>query len=132
MFKNKKVVVTGGSGFIGTHFINELLDRGAKVKTSIHKNSLKIQDERIEVVENIDLEKLDEHLEIMKRDKLVPHYVDWFYLYIVTDNLDYLDLAYKRLHELSKRVDSDLKEKLFNYPLSIRIMKEWENKLQQS
>ena len=47
MFKNKKVVVTGGSGFIGTHFINELLDRGAKVKTSIHKRTLKVSDERI-------------------------------------------------------------------------------------
>ena len=36
MFKDKKVVVTGGSGFLGTHFICELLSRGAKVKTSIH------------------------------------------------------------------------------------------------
>ena len=29
LYKNKKVVVTGGSGFVGTHFIQELLDRGA-------------------------------------------------------------------------------------------------------
>ena len=28
MFKNKRVVVTGGSGFIGTHYIEELLSRG--------------------------------------------------------------------------------------------------------
>jgi GDP-L-fucose synthase len=73
MFKNKKVVVTGGSGFIGTHFINELLDRGAKVKTSIHKNSLKIQDERIEVVENIDLEKLDDAIKLIDGADYVIH-----------------------------------------------------------
>jgi GDP-L-fucose synthase len=73
MFKNKKVVVSGGSGFIGTHFINELLDRGAKVKTSIHKNSLKIQDERIEVVENIDLEKLDDAIKLIDGADYVIH-----------------------------------------------------------
>ena len=43
LYKNKKVVVTGGSGFVGTHFIQELLDRGADVRTSIHKTPLKIQ-----------------------------------------------------------------------------------------
>ena len=73
MFKNKKVVVTGGSGFIGTHFINELLDRGAKVKTSIHKNSLKVQDERIEVVENIDLEKFDDAIKLIDGADYVIH-----------------------------------------------------------
>ena len=52
LYKNKKVVVTGGSGFVGTHFIQELLDRGANVRTSIHKTPLKIQDDRIEVLLN--------------------------------------------------------------------------------
>ena len=47
LYKNKKIVVTGGSGFVGTHFIQELLDRGANVRTSIHKTPLKIQDDRI-------------------------------------------------------------------------------------
>ena len=28
-FKNKKVVVTGGSGFIGTHYLIELVNQGA-------------------------------------------------------------------------------------------------------
>ena len=32
-YKDKKVVVTGGSGFVGTNFVLELLDRGAKVTT---------------------------------------------------------------------------------------------------
>ena len=41
IYKNKKVVVTGGSGFVGTHFIQELLERGANIRTSIHNNPLK-------------------------------------------------------------------------------------------
>ena len=53
LYKNKKVVVTGGSGFVGTHFIQELLDRGANVRTSIHKTPLKIQDDRIEVLKTL-------------------------------------------------------------------------------
>ena len=73
MFKNKKVVVTGGSGFIGTHFINELLDRGAKVKTSIHNRPLIVQDERIEVVENIDLGKLDDAIKLIDGADYVIH-----------------------------------------------------------
>ena len=73
MFKNKKVVVTGGSGFIGTHFINELLDRGAKVKTSIHNRPLIVHDERIEVVENIDLGKLDDAIKLIDGADYVIH-----------------------------------------------------------
>ena len=35
-YKDKKVVVTGGSGFVGSHYLLELLDRGAIVKTHTH------------------------------------------------------------------------------------------------
>ena len=73
MFKDKNVVVTGGSGFLGTHFMSELLSRGAKVKTSIHKNSLQIKDERIEVVENIDLTKLDDAMKLIDGADYVIH-----------------------------------------------------------
>src|SRR5210317_355477 len=66
LYKNKKVVVTGGSGFVGTHFIQELLDRGANVRTSIHKSPLKIQDNRNEVLENIDLTKLDDAMKLVE------------------------------------------------------------------
>jgi GDP-L-fucose synthase len=52
-FKGKKVVVTGGSGFIGTHFLEELLERGAIVKTHTHKSLLQIFDERIEILHDI-------------------------------------------------------------------------------
>ena len=56
-FKDKKVVVTGGSGFVGSHYLLELLDKGAIVRTHTHQRPLQISDDRIEVLENIDLEK---------------------------------------------------------------------------
>ena len=58
-YKDKKVVVTGGSGFVGTHYISELLDRGAIVKTHTHNKPLQIQDDRLEVLENVNLKSLD-------------------------------------------------------------------------
>ena len=73
LYKNKKVVVTGGSGFVGTHFIQELLERGANVRTSIRKNPLKIQDDRIEVLENIDLTKLDDAMKLINGADIVVH-----------------------------------------------------------
>jgi nucleoside-diphosphate-sugar epimerase len=52
-YKGKKVVVTGGSGFVGTHYLMELLERGATVKTHTHERPLQIQDDRLEVLEGI-------------------------------------------------------------------------------
>jgi len=73
IYKNKKVVVTGGSGFVGTHFIQELLERGANIRTSIHNNPLKIQDDRIEVLENIDLTKFDDAMKLIDGADIVIH-----------------------------------------------------------
>ena len=73
IYKDKKVVVTGGSGFVGTHFIQELLERGANVRTSIHKTPLKIQDDRIEVLENIDLTKFDDAMKLIDGADIVIH-----------------------------------------------------------
>ena len=72
-FKDKKVVVTGGSGFIGTHYISELLKRGAKVKTHTHEKSLQIQDNRIEIIENIDLTNLDDCFKLVAGADYVIH-----------------------------------------------------------
>ena len=58
-YKDKKVVVTGGSGFVGTHYIQELLSRGAIVKTHTHNKPLQIQDDRLEVLENVNLKSLE-------------------------------------------------------------------------
>ena len=40
IFKNKKILVTGGAGFIGSHLTNRLVDLGAKVSVIVKYNSI--------------------------------------------------------------------------------------------
>jgi GDP-L-fucose synthase len=49
-FKDKKVLVTGGTGFVGLHFVEELLRQGARVRVPVHQRALILRDERIETV----------------------------------------------------------------------------------
>ena len=72
-FKDKKVVVTGGSGFVGTHYLEELLSRGANVVTHTNERPLQIQDDRIEVLENINLEKIDDAKKLIDGADYVIH-----------------------------------------------------------
>lgn len=72
-YKGKKIVVTGGSGFIGTHYLLELLDRGAIVKTHTHEKPLQIQDNRLEVLENIDLTNLEDCFKLIEGADYVVH-----------------------------------------------------------
>ena len=71
--KGKNVVVTGGSGFIGSHFLLELQKRGANVKTHTFRSPLQIDSTGIEVVENIDLTKLDDCIELVNGAEYVIH-----------------------------------------------------------
>jgi len=73
MFKGKQVVVTGGTGFIGTHFLTELLERGARVRTHTHVRPMKLQDDRLEVIENIDLEKREDCVRLIQGADYVVH-----------------------------------------------------------
>jgi GDP-L-fucose synthase len=72
-YKDKKVVVAGGSGFVGSHYLLELLERGAKVRTHTHIKPLQVLDDRIEVFENIDLENIDDCFKLVEGADYVIH-----------------------------------------------------------
>lgn len=50
VYKGKRVLIAGGSGFVGANLINKLLSLGADVRATIHKKQPIIIDERIEYV----------------------------------------------------------------------------------
>lgn len=72
-FKNKKVVVTGGSGFIGTHFLMELANRGAKVRTCTHESMLQFDSDKIIVYRNLNLNNLDDCMKLVEDADYVVH-----------------------------------------------------------
>ena len=39
MLINKRIMVTGAGGFIGSHLVEKLIESGAKVKALVHYNS---------------------------------------------------------------------------------------------
>ena len=39
-FRNKKILVTGGAGFIGSHLVNKLVDLKSKVTVTVKYNSI--------------------------------------------------------------------------------------------
>lgn len=49
-YKGKKVLVTGGTGFIGRHIVGELLKQGAMLRVPIHSQRLALKDKNIEVM----------------------------------------------------------------------------------
>ncbi len=54
MFKNSKVLVVGGAGFVGVNLINKLLELGAEISATLHKKPAVIEDDRIKYL-NCDL-----------------------------------------------------------------------------
>ena len=71
-FKDKKVLVTGGTGFVGSHFVEELLRRGARVRVPLHRNSLGFQDDSLETIP-ADLNNLDQCFKVCEGVDYVIH-----------------------------------------------------------
>jgi GDP-L-fucose synthase len=58
-YHGKQVLVTGGTGFVGSHIVEELLRHGARVRTTIHRKEFTPRDERVETVP-ADLTRLED------------------------------------------------------------------------
>jgi len=71
-YKDKVVLVTGGTGFVGTHIVQELLKHGAKIRVPLHRRPLMIQDERIETIQ-ADLTRKEECFGVFKGVDYVFH-----------------------------------------------------------
>jgi len=71
-YTGKVVLVTGGSGFVGTHFVQELLKQGAKVRVPVHKRPLIVKDQGVETV-NADLTRQEDCLAAVKGVDYVVH-----------------------------------------------------------
>jgi len=50
MFKNKNVLVAGGTGFVGVNLIKRLLERGAYIRATLHRKPSVLTDDRITYV----------------------------------------------------------------------------------
>ena len=50
VFRNRKVLVAGGAGFVGANLIRRLLKLGADVRATLHHKPAVVQDERVEYV----------------------------------------------------------------------------------
>lgn len=63
-YRGKTVAVAGGSGFIGTHYVEQLLELGAHVRTHTHHRPLQREewnsDPRVTVLEGLDLTTLQD------------------------------------------------------------------------
>lgn len=56
-YKDKKVLVAGGSGFVGINLIQNLLEQGAIIRATLHGKKAVIVDSRVEYL-NVDLRNL--------------------------------------------------------------------------
>ncbi len=71
--KGKRVVVTGGSGFIGTHFLKELVNRGARVRTSTNKSLLQYESDEVIVYRGLNLLSLEDCIKLtVDADYVIP------------------------------------------------------------
>jgi len=72
MLDNKKILVTGGSGFLGTNFIKKLLSKGIQVRTHTHDRPLSVYGD-IEIYNSIDLNNYEDCLKLVDGIDYVIH-----------------------------------------------------------
>jgi GDP-L-fucose synthase len=71
-YRGKRVLVTGGAGFVGTHFVQALLEQGARIRVPIHQRPMIVQDARIELAQ-ADLTRIDDCRAVCKDMDYVIH-----------------------------------------------------------
>ena len=71
-YQGKKVLVTGGSGFVGTHFVKQLLEKGAHIRVPLHRRMMRVEDQAIETMP-ADLTILEDCLRVMEGVDYVFH-----------------------------------------------------------
>jgi GDP-L-fucose synthase len=71
-YADRTVLVTGGTGFVGRHFVQALLKDGAHVRVPVHQRSMPIQDPRIETI-SADLTKQEDCVRAMNGVNCVVH-----------------------------------------------------------
>jgi GDP-L-fucose synthase len=64
-YRGRLALVTGGTGFVGTHIVRQLLDAGARVRVPVHHRKPILEDRRIEFVP-ADLTRPDDCLRVME------------------------------------------------------------------
>ena len=57
--KNKKILVTGGAGFIGSHLTNRLVNLGARVSVIVKYNSIIDNPRLVKIWDNINVIEAD-------------------------------------------------------------------------
>ena len=71
-YKDKKVLVTGGTGLVGSYFVQELLKQGARVRVPIHNRPLEIREKGAELF-SADLTRMVDCMRATKDVDFVIH-----------------------------------------------------------
>ena len=71
-YDNKLVLVTGGTGLIGTYIVEQLLGTGARIKVPVHNRPMNIEDSRIETC-SADLTQFEDCLAVTEGVDYVFH-----------------------------------------------------------